>query len=187
MEKEEYKNIIKKLDQIPQSKIEKMDSIRLVKDNYIFRKLQENIGAEIKKVNESLPNTTIKQETKLCARFEKDKKESTLTIRNVLSVELSDGSKFELISKGHKGIAISKFELPINRKKDLQEVLIELLMVILHQSLLFIPELYLKISQFNPNILHDIMLFEKLGFTVKKDTEHIRMLRPQEYLIPSAY
>jgi hypothetical protein len=77
--------------------------------------------------------------------------------------------------------------LPIERQKDLQEVLVELLMVILHQSLLFIPELHLQISQFQTDVLDQVMLFEKLGFSVKKDTEHIRMVRQQEYLILSAY
>jgi hypothetical protein len=187
MEKDEYKNIIKRLDQIPQSKIEKMDSIRLVKDNYIFRKLQENIGQEIKKVNDALPNTTVTHTTKLTARMKKDKQESTLTIRNVLFIELTDGAKFELVSKGHKGLAISGFELPVEKQKELQDVLFELLIIILHQSLLMVPELHLQISQFRTDVLEQVMFYEKFGFRVKKDTEHIRMVRQQEYLIPSAY
>jgi hypothetical protein len=184
---DEYKALFAKIDKIPKTKLEKMDSIRLVKDNYVFRKLQENIAQEIKKVNDSLPNTTLTHNFKLCARFKKDKRESTLTIRNVLVIEFSDGAKIELISNGRKGIAISRFELPIERQKDLQEVLVELLMVILHQSLLFIPELHLQISQFQTDVLDQVMLFEKLGFSVKKDTEHIRVVRQQEYLILSAY
>lgn len=170
------------LEALPIKVIKEIDSFELVTKNSILGILDTTLDDEVKKLNDALPDITIRPIRGIGTQtITADTTNLKFKIFNTLGFHYSDGTELVISSNGNNSIEIVSFKISKDKKnKGVDEVLIEFLFSYLLLSLLYIPAILVMVKNNKPSTESEMQFFEKFGFSVHQKHDAFNLLQRKE-------
>lgn len=181
-EKKPPYDLLDYLEGLPTRIINQIDSFEIVQKNSIFGILDTTLNDEVSKLNAALPNTVILPIRGIGSQtITSDTINIRFNIFNTLGFSYSDGTEIAICSNGNHAIEIVSFKISrMKKEKGLDEILMDYLLSYLHLSLLFIPEIIVRIVDVEPKSDAQIEFFKKFNFKIHQKLDNYILLKRNE-------